>query len=69
MPRGRNYAIDRIPTLEEIKAIYDACDIRGKALTLTLLTSGIREGAIESLTVSDWIPVYRDKQLVGGRIR
>jgi hypothetical protein len=32
VPRGRNYAIDRIPTTEEIKEIYDACDIRGKAL-------------------------------------
>jgi hypothetical protein len=45
--RGRNYAIDRIPTLEEIEEIYEVCDLRGKTLTLTLLTSGIREGAIE----------------------
>lgn len=47
VPRGRNYALDRIPTVEEIKDIFDACDMRGKALTLTLLTSGIREGAVQ----------------------
>ena len=42
LPHGRDYALDRIPTLDELKEIYDAADIRGKALTLTLLTSGIR---------------------------
>ena len=52
VPRGRSYALDRIPTLDEIKEIYNACDIRGKALTLTLLTSGVREGSIHSLTIS-----------------
>jgi integrase len=68
VPRGRNYSIDRIPTTEEIKDIYEAGDIRGKALTLTLLTSGIREGAIQSLTVSDWSPIYRDKKLIAGKL-
>jgi integrase len=68
VPRGRNYAIDRIPTIEEIKEIYGACDIRGKALTLMLLSSGIREGAIQSLTISDWSPIYRDKKLIAGRL-
>ncbi|MGH9995853.1 MAG: hypothetical protein ACRD4J_11535 [Nitrososphaeraceae archaeon] len=68
VPRGRNYAIDRIPTIEEIKEIYVVCDIRGKALTLTLLTSGVREGAIQSLTVSDWSPIYREKKLVAGKL-
>jgi integrase len=68
VPRGRNYAIDRIPTIEEIKEIYGACDIRGKALTLMLLSSGIREGAIQSLTISDWSPIYRDKKLIASRL-
>lgn len=68
VPRGRSYALDRIPTLDEIKEIYDACDIRGKALTLTLLTSGVREGSIQSLTISDWSPVYRENKLVAGKL-
>ena len=68
VPRGRSYALDRIPTLEEIKEIYSACDTRGKALTLTLLTSGVREGSIHSLTISDWSPVYSENKLVAGKL-
>jgi hypothetical protein len=33
-----------VPTLEELREILDAADIRGKALTLVLVSSGIREG-------------------------
>lgn len=65
---GRDYALNRIPTLDEQKEIYDGADIRGKALTLTLLTSGIKEGSIQSLTISDWSPIYRDNKLVAGKL-
>lgn len=68
LPYGRDYALDRIPTIDELKEFYDAADIRGKALTLTLLTSGIREGSIQSLTISDWSPLYRDNKLVAGKL-
>ena len=54
LPRSRRYAIDRIPTLEEIREILDAADIRGKALTLLFLSSGVREGAIE------YFQIHRD---------
>jgi hypothetical protein len=47
LPRSRRYAVDRIPTLEEIREILDAADMRGKALTLLFLSSGVREGTIE----------------------
>ena len=47
MPNARGYAMDRIPTKEEIREIYDNADLRGKALTLVLLSSGIREGAVK----------------------
>ena len=40
------YALDRIPTLEELREILDAADIRGKTLTLVLVSSGRREGAV-----------------------
>ena len=49
LPHVRGYALNRIATLDEIKEIYAACDTRGKALTLTLLTSGISEGSIQIL--------------------
>lgn len=37
------------PTIDEIRDILDAADARGKALTLMLLTGGLREGVIQSL--------------------
>ena len=67
LPHGREYALDRIPTTEELREIYEA-DVRGKALTLTLLTSGIREGSIQTLTISDWSPIHRNGKLVAGRL-
>lgn len=49
LPPARSYALDRIPTIDEIRDILDAADARGKALTLMLLTGGLREGVIEYL--------------------
>jgi integrase len=37
-------------------------------LTLLLLSSGIREGAIESLQVQDYSPVERDRKVVAGKL-
>ncbi|MGH9978907.1 MAG: hypothetical protein ACRD8Z_24200, partial [Nitrososphaeraceae archaeon] len=68
LPTARGYAMDRIPTTEEIRKIYDNADLRGRALTLVLLSSGIREGAIETLKVSNWSPIRRDNELVAGKL-
>jgi signal transduction histidine kinase len=43
LPKPRKYALDRVPTPEEIREILDATDIRGKPLTLLFLSSGIRD--------------------------
>ena len=68
LPPARGYALDRIPTIDEIREILDAADSRGKALTLTLLTSGLREGAIESLRISDHSPIHSGEKIVAGKI-
>ena len=68
LPPARGYALDRIPTIDEIRNILDAADARGKALTLMFLTSGLREGAIESLRISDFSPLYSDEKVVAGKI-
>jgi hypothetical protein len=52
LPTVRRYGLDRVPTLEELREILDAADSKGKALTLVLVSSGIREGALSSLRVS-----------------
>jgi integrase len=68
LPRVRRYALDRIPTAEEIREILDASDIRSKALTLVLLSSGIREGAIELLRIGDYVPIKRNGKTAAGKI-
>jgi integrase len=64
LPRVRR----RIPTNDEIREILDASDIRSKALTLVLISSGIREGAIEMLHIGDYVPIKRDGKIVAGKI-
>jgi integrase len=54
LPKARRYALDRIPTIDEIGNIIEGADIRGKPLTLIFISSGIREGAIEQLKVCDY---------------
>ena len=67
LPSARRFALDRIPTMDEIHKIKEHSDVRGKALTLVLCTSGIREGAIEYLTVRNLKPVRIDTAAdVGG---
>ncbi len=68
LPPARGYALDRIPTVDEIRDIVDAADARGKALTLILLTGGLREGVIESLRISDYSTIYSDGKIVAGKI-
>jgi integrase len=57
LPSPRRFALDRIPAMKEILKIIQHSDVRGKALTLVLCSSGIREGAIENLTVRNLKPV------------
>jgi integrase len=66
--KARRYALDRVPTPGEIREILDASDIRGKPLTLLLVSSGIREGAIEILHVGDYTPIRKNSQTVAGRL-
>jgi len=54
IPKVRRYALDRIPTINEIQNIVEAADIRGKPLTLVFVSGGIREGAIKQLKVGDY---------------
>jgi integrase len=68
LPRARRYALDRIPTIEEIHEIVEAADIREKALTLVFVSSGIREGAIERLNVEDYTQIKREEKNVAGRL-
>lgn len=65
---ARGQALDRIPTVNDIREIIDAVDQRGKALTLVFLTSGVREGAIEYFTMQDYSTIQKEGKKVAGRL-
>jgi integrase len=69
LPSPRRFALDRIPTMEEIHKIIEHSDVRGKALTLVLCSSGIREGAIEYLIVRNLKPLKIDAAADSGGVR
>jgi integrase len=70
LPRARRYALDRIPTVEEIREIVEAADVREKALTLVFASSGTRESSIEHLKVGDYtqIKLEGDEIQAGGLV-
>ena len=49
LPRGRNYADDRIPTDDEIRKLLEYPDRRIKSIVYTMTSSGIRLGAWDYL--------------------
>jgi len=51
MPRARKFALDRAPTLDEIRLMLTDADLRFQAVLLVMVSSGIRIGAWEYL---DW---------------
>ncbi|MEO9319231.1 MAG: site-specific integrase [Nitrososphaera sp.] len=68
LPRARRYALDRIPTAEEVRQIVNHSDIRGKALTLVFVSSGVREGAVDGFELRDYSKINREGVTVAGRL-
>jgi integrase len=70
IPRGLKSADDRAPTLEEIQKLLGFPDRRVGPLVLTLVSSGIRIGAFETLKWKHITPIYsKDKnELLAAKI-
>jgi integrase len=68
LPRARRYALDMVPTIEEIHEILEAADLRGRALTLVFVSSAVREGAIQHFRVEDYTHIERDGKIAAGRL-
>src|SRR5688572_21468623 len=68
--RGKRYASDRIPTLEEIRKIVEYPDRRIKPIVYTMCSSGIRLGAWDYLKWKHIIPIKNDKnEIIAAKIR
>ena len=69
LPKGRMYADDRAPTLEEIHKIIEYPDRRIKPIIYTMASSGIRVGAWDYLKWNHISPINsREGQLLAAKI-
>jgi hypothetical protein len=63
LPRGRRYADDRAPTLEEIKKLCEYPDRRIKPLAYTMASSGIRVGAWDYFRWGNILPIEKNGKI------
>lgn len=68
LPKGKKYADDRIPTIEEIKKVVEYPDRRIKGLVYTMASSGIRIGAWDYLQWGHIRPVKKDDEIVAAKL-
>jgi len=68
IPKGKRYAEDRAPTLDEIHKILEYPDRRIKPIAFTMASSGIRVGAWDHLKWNHVSPIIRDAKLLAAKI-
>jgi integrase len=68
MPKGRKYANDRAPTIEEIRRMLDYPDRRIKPIIYTMASSGIRLGAWDYLRWRNISPIIKDGKIIAAKI-
>ena len=68
LPKAKNYADDRVPTIQEIRKIVEYPDWRMKAIVYTMASSGIRLGAWDYLLWEHITPIYKDGKFIAAKI-
>ncbi|HEY6536462.1 MAG TPA: hypothetical protein VIY08_11800 [Candidatus Nitrosocosmicus sp.] len=68
LPKGKSYADDRIPTIEEIQKLLEYPDRRIKAIVYTMTSSGIRLGAWDYLKWGHVRPIEKDGEIIAAKI-
>jgi integrase len=68
LPKSRNYANDRAPTIDEIKKITDYPDRRIKPIVYLMASSGIRLGAWDYLKWRHLVPIVRDDKIIAANL-
>jgi hypothetical protein len=68
LPRGKRYAEDRIPTLDELTKLTSYPDRRIKAIVYTMCSSGTRVGFWDYLRWRDITPIVREGEVIAGKM-
>ena len=68
LPRARNYSDDRIPTIQEIRALLAYPDRRLKSIIYTMSSSAIRLGAWDYLRWGHIRPIEKNGEIVAAKI-
>jgi hypothetical protein len=68
LPRGKRYADDRIPTMEELRNLIEYPDRRIKAIVYTMTSSGFRLGAWDFLRWGNIIPVTQNGNVIAAKV-
>ena len=69
IPKGKRYASDRIPTMDEIKKLLNYPDRRLEPAILIMMSSGIRSGAWDYLRWGDIQPIFdENNNLVAAKL-
>ena len=68
LPRGKRFADDRIPTLEELKKLVDYPDRRIKAIVYTMASSGVRVGFWDYLHWSHLKPIEKNGEIIAAKM-
>ena len=65
LPKGRKFADDRAPAIDEIRRIMEHPDRRIKAIIYAMPSSGIRIGAWDYIRWKDIRSVTRNEAVIG----
>jgi hypothetical protein len=68
LPRGRRYADDRAPTIEEIRMILKYPDRRIKPIVLTVSSCGFRLGSWDYLKWRNYNPIRRSNRVIAAKL-
>ena len=69
MPKERKFALDRAPTIDELRLLLENSELRFQAILLTMASSGIRIGAWDFLDWGHIEPIKREKEIVAAKLR
>jgi hypothetical protein len=69
MPKERKYALDRAPTLDELRLLISNSELRLQAVLLTMASSGIRIGAWDYLDWGHVESIKKSGEIVAAKLR